>query len=66
MAKFRVCATHYFDLGLEVEADSEEEALKKAKEQRPSIRAEVTYAPWKVLYENFDVGESDVEEIDET
>lgn len=67
MAKFRVVATHYFDLGLVVEADNEEEALEKAKAQQPSVRAEATYAPWEVMYENFDIGdELEVEEVDET
>ena len=59
MPKFRVYATHYTDLCLEVEAKNEEEAIKKAKKAEPSIRAEVTYAPWEVMYENFDIGETE-------
>ena len=63
MAKFRVMATHYVDLSIDVEAANEEEALKKAKEQTPSVR-EATFLPWSVAYENFDIGESEVEEVD--
>jgi hypothetical protein len=64
MAKFRIMATYYTDLSLDVEARDEEEAIKKAKEQVPSVR-EATYLPWTMAYENFDIGETEVEEVDD-
>lgn len=63
MAKFRVMATHYVDLSIDVEAANEEEALRKAKEQAPGVR-EATFLPWTVAYENFDIGEGEVEELE--